>query len=94
MILKRILSIALGLTLGLGALWAQETPKPSGLSEDELKKANDRLTPNPDVIYVNPLYDIRQGPVVLEIRLRKNSTTLQQARGRWCLIFFILHDKV
>lgn len=28
---------------------------------------NQTLTPNPDVIYVNPLYDTRQGPVVLEI---------------------------
>ena len=28
---------------------------------------NQTLTPNPDVIYVNPFYDTRQGPVVLEI---------------------------
>lgn len=28
---------------------------------------NQTLTPNPDVIYINPLYDTRQGPVVLEI---------------------------
>jgi hypothetical protein len=28
---------------------------------------NQTLTPNSDVIYINPLYDTRQGPVVLEI---------------------------
>ncbi|HEX6847846.1 MAG TPA: DUF1254 domain-containing protein [Chitinophagaceae bacterium] len=28
---------------------------------------NQTLTPNPDVIYVNPYYDTRKGPVVLEI---------------------------
>ncbi|GAO44167.1 DUF1254 domain-containing protein [Flavihumibacter petaseus] len=28
---------------------------------------NQTLTPNPDVIYVNPFYDTRKGPVVLEI---------------------------
>ena len=28
---------------------------------------NQTLTPNPDVIYINPLYDTRNGPVVLEI---------------------------
>jgi hypothetical protein len=28
---------------------------------------NQTLTPNPDTIYLNPFYDIRQGPVVLEI---------------------------
>lgn len=28
---------------------------------------NQTLTPNPDVIYINPFYDTRQGPVVLEI---------------------------
>lgn len=28
---------------------------------------NQTLTPNPDVIYINPLYDTRQGPVVLDI---------------------------
>ncbi|MDH7461033.1 DUF1254 domain-containing protein [Chitinophagaceae bacterium 26-R-25] len=28
---------------------------------------NQTLTPNPDVIYINPFYDTRKGPVVLEI---------------------------
>lgn len=28
---------------------------------------NQTLTPNPDVIYINPFYDTRQGPVVLDI---------------------------
>ncbi len=28
---------------------------------------NQTLTPNPDVIYINPIYDTRKGPVVLEI---------------------------
>ena len=32
-----------------------------------LNSKNQTLTPNPDVIYVNPFYDTRQGPVVLEI---------------------------
>ncbi|SEN62855.1 Uncharacterized conserved protein [Flavobacterium sp. CF108] len=32
-----------------------------------ISSKNQTLTPNPDVIYVNPLYDTRQGPVVLEI---------------------------
>src|SRR5918993_4952011 len=32
-----------------------------------INSKNQTLTPNPDVIYVNPLYDTRQGPVVLEI---------------------------
>jgi hypothetical protein len=40
---KRILSIVLALTFGIGVLRAQETPKPSGLSEEELKKANDPM---------------------------------------------------
>lgn len=35
----------------------------SGLLNDK----NQTLTPNPDVIYVNPFYDTRNGPVVLEI---------------------------
>lgn len=35
----------------------------SGLLNDK----NQTLTPNPDVIYVNPFYDTRKGPVVLEI---------------------------
>jgi hypothetical protein len=32
-----------------------------------LNSKNQTLTPNPDVIYINPFYDTRQGPVVLEI---------------------------
>ncbi len=32
-----------------------------------INSKNQTLTPNPDVIYINPLYDTRQGPVVLEI---------------------------
>lgn len=32
-----------------------------------ISSKNQTLTPNPDVIYINPLYDTRQGPVVLEI---------------------------
>jgi hypothetical protein len=32
-----------------------------------INSKNQTLTPNPDVIYVNPLYDTRLGPVVLEI---------------------------
>lgn len=32
-----------------------------------ISSKNQTLTPNPDVIYVNPLYDTKQGPVVLEI---------------------------
>src|SRR5688572_26236112 len=32
-----------------------------------LTSKNQTLTPNPDVIYVNPFYDTRQGPIVLEI---------------------------
>jgi hypothetical protein len=32
-----------------------------------INSKNQTLTPNPDVIYFNPLYDTRQGPVVLEI---------------------------
>lgn len=35
----------------------------SGLINDK----NQTLTPNPDVIYINPMYDTRKGPVVLEI---------------------------
>ena len=35
----------------------------SGLIKDK----NQTLTPNPDVIYFNPFYDTRRGPVVLEI---------------------------
>ena len=35
----------------------------SGLINDK----NQTLTPNPDIIYINPFYDTRQGPVVLEI---------------------------
>ncbi len=32
-----------------------------------INSKNQTLTPNPDVIYFNPLYDTRKGPVVLEI---------------------------
>ena len=32
-----------------------------------INSKNQTLTPNPDVIYLNPMYDTRQGPVVLEI---------------------------
>ena len=32
-----------------------------------INSKNQTLTPNPDVIYINPFYDTRQGPVVLEI---------------------------
>jgi hypothetical protein len=32
-----------------------------------INSKNQTLTPNPDVIYLNPLYDTRKGPVVLEI---------------------------
>src|SRR4030095_4167730 len=32
-----------------------------------VKSNNQTLTPNPDVIYVNPFYDTRKGPVILEI---------------------------
>jgi len=32
-----------------------------------INSKNQTLTPNPDVIYINPLYDTRKGPVVLEI---------------------------
>jgi hypothetical protein len=32
-----------------------------------LTSKNQTLTPNPDVIYVNPFYDTRQGSIVLEI---------------------------
>lgn len=32
-----------------------------------INSKNQTLTPNPDVVYINPLYDTRKGPVVLEI---------------------------
>ncbi|MEZ0129423.1 DUF1254 domain-containing protein [Flavobacterium sp. LBUM151] len=32
-----------------------------------ISSKNQTLTPNPDVIYINPFYDTREGPVVLEI---------------------------
>jgi hypothetical protein len=32
-----------------------------------INSKNQTLTPNPDVIYINPLYDTRKGPIVLEI---------------------------
>ena len=34
------------------------------------------LTPNPDVIYVNPFYDTRQGPVVLEIPAASGASSI------------------
>lgn len=37
---------------------------------------NQTLTPNPDVIYVNPLYDTRNGPVVLEIPPAEGASSL------------------
>ena len=43
MTLQRIISIVVGFTIGIGVLRAQETPKPPGLSEEELKKANDPM---------------------------------------------------
>lgn len=41
-----------------------------------IKSKNQTLTPNPDVIYVNPLYDTRKGPVVLEIPAVEGSSSL------------------
>ncbi len=32
-----------------------------------INSKNQTLTPNPDVVYINPIYDTRKGPVVLEI---------------------------
>jgi hypothetical protein len=37
---------------------------------------NQTLTPNPDVIYINPLYDTRKGPVVLEIPAAEGKSSI------------------
>ncbi|AFD06998.1 hypothetical protein Solca_1939 [Solitalea canadensis DSM 3403] len=37
---------------------------------------NQTLTPNPDVIYINPFYDTRKGPVVLEIPPAKGASSI------------------
>jgi hypothetical protein len=41
-----------------------------------INSKNQTLTPNPDVIYINPLYDTRQGPVVLEIPPKEGVSSL------------------
>lgn len=41
-----------------------------------ISSKNQTLTPNPDVIYVNPLYDTRQGPVVLEIPAAESASSI------------------
>ena len=41
-----------------------------------ISSKNQTLTPNPDVIYINPFYDIRQGPVVLEIPAVEGASSL------------------
>lgn len=41
-----------------------------------INSKNQTLTPNPDVIYINPLYDVRQGPVVLEIPAKEGVSSL------------------
>lgn len=41
-----------------------------------INSKNQTLTPNPDVIYINPLYDVRQGPVVLEIPATEGVSSL------------------
>ncbi len=41
-----------------------------------LNPKNQTLTPNPDVIYINPLYDTRQGPVVLEIPRAEGASSI------------------
>ena len=41
-----------------------------------LDSKNQTLTPNPDVIYVNPFYDTRKGPVVLEIPAAEGASSL------------------
>src|SRR6478609_2772919 len=41
-----------------------------------ISSKNQTLTPNPDVIYINPLYDTRNGPVVLEIPAAKDSSSI------------------
>src|SRR6478735_3031454 len=41
-----------------------------------ISSKNQTLTPNPDVIYINPLYDTRNGPVVLEIPAANDSSSI------------------
>lgn len=41
-----------------------------------INSKNQTLTPNPDVIYINPLYDTRKGPVVLEIPAAEGNSSL------------------
>lgn len=41
-----------------------------------ISSKNQTLTPNPDVIYINPFYDTRQGPVVLEIPAAEGVSSL------------------
>ncbi|KRD11234.1 hypothetical protein ASE21_05875 [Flavobacterium sp. Root901] len=41
-----------------------------------INSKNQTLTPNPDVIYVNPFYDTREGPVVLEIPAAEGNSSL------------------
>ncbi|HSZ33469.1 MAG TPA: DUF1254 domain-containing protein, partial [Puia sp.] len=41
-----------------------------------INSKNQTLTPNPDVIYFNPLYDTRKGPVVLEIPAAEGSSSI------------------
>lgn len=41
-----------------------------------ISSKNQTLTPNPDVIYINPLYDTRQGPVVLEIPAANGASSI------------------
>ncbi|KAF2515896.1 DUF1254 domain-containing protein [Flavobacterium zhairuonense] len=41
-----------------------------------INSKNQTLTPNPDVVYINPLYDTRKGPVVLEIPPAEGSSSL------------------
>lgn len=41
-----------------------------------INSKNQTLTPNPDVIYINPLYDTRKGPVVLEIPPAEGNSSL------------------
>lgn len=41
-----------------------------------LNAKNQTLTPNPDVIYINPFYDTRNGPVVLEIPVAEGVSSI------------------
>ncbi|MDQ6470113.1 DUF1254 domain-containing protein [Flavobacterium sp. LHD-80] len=41
-----------------------------------INSKNQTLTPNPDVVYINPLYDTRQGPIVLEIPPAEGASSL------------------